>query len=89
MARGNLTQIDIRKLMNRQARLGGSLLRPRPLAFKAAVAEALEARVWPLFNDRRLRPVIDRSFAFGEANAAIDWLDQRRHIGKVILQVGE
>ena len=88
MARGNLTQIDIRKLMNRQARIGGSLLRPRPLAFKAAVAEALEARVWPLFNDRRLRPVIDRSFALGEANAAIDWLDQRRHIGKVILQVG-
>ena len=35
--------------MRRRLVLTGSTLRPRPVAFKAAVAAELEAKVWPLF----------------------------------------
>ena len=87
VARGSETTIDIRKLMNRRARVGGSLLRPRPLSFKREVAEALEARVWPLISAGQIRPVVHRSFELDQANDAIAFLEERRQIGKVILQV--
>lgn len=86
-ARGFETTIDIRKLMYRRARVGGSLLRPRPLAFKRGVAQALEARVWPLISSGRIQPVVDRSFELVQANDAIAFLEERRQVGKVILQI--
>lgn len=86
-ARGFETSIDIRKLMYRQAQIGGSLLRPRPIGYKREVAEELEALAWPLFANGTIRPVIDRRFALADANDAIAYLAERRHIGKVILTV--
>ena len=87
VARGSETTIDIRKLMNRRARVGGSLLRPRSLTFKREVAEALEERVWPLISAGQIRPVVHRSFGLQQANDAIAFLEERRQIGKVILQI--
>ncbi len=86
-ARGFEAKIDIRKLMYRQARVSGSLLRPRPLAFKRAVAEALEARAWPLIARGRFKPVIDRSFTLAAAGEALALLENRQHVGKVILSI--
>ena len=86
-ARGFETAIDIRKLMYRQARVGGSLLRPRPLAYKRAVAEALEARAWPLIAEGKIRPVVDHRFTLDDASDAIAFLKARKQVGKVILQV--
>lgn len=37
------------------------------------------------FADHGVRPVIDRSFGFGDAPAAFDHLRQARHVGKVII----
>ncbi len=87
-ARGFDAKIDIRKLMNRQARVSGSLLRPRPLEFKREVAEALEARAWPLIAAGRFKPVIDRTFPLSAAGEAVALLEKRQHIGKVILSIG-
>lgn len=88
-ARGFVTQIDLRKVMRKQLRVGGSLLRPRPPAFKTAVAAALEARVWPHIRSGRIKPMLDRSFALEDAAQAISCLEERRHIGKIVLAVGE
>ena len=86
-ARGFEAKIDIRKLMNRRARVSGSLLRPRPLGYKRSVAEALEARVWPLIAAGRIKPVIDRSFPLSASGEAIALLENRQHVGKVILSI--
>ena len=88
-ARGFVTRIDLRKVMRKQLRVGGSLLRPRPPAFKAAVAAALEARVWPHVRSGRIKPMLDRSFALEDAAQAIRCLEERRHIGKIALAVAE
>lgn len=32
-----------------------------------------------------LRPVIDRSFSFAEAKAALGYFDARKHFGKVVV----
>ena len=88
-ARGFRSEIDLRQLMRKRLRVGGSLLRPRSDDFKAQVATALEERVWPLVASGRIRPMLDRSFALADAALAIECLEKRQHIGKVALLVGE
>ena len=40
-------QIDAGPVLRRRLTITGSTLRPRPVAFKAAIAEALRRTVWP------------------------------------------
>lgn len=86
-ARGFVTQVDLRKIVRKRLRVGGSLLRPRSDAFKAAVAIALETRVWPHVAAGRIRPMLDSKWPLEEAAAAIRHLETRRHVGKIALQV--
>lgn len=86
-ARGFVTQIDLRKIVRKRLRVGGSLLRPRPDAFKAEVAAALETRIWPHVAAGRIRPMLDRTWPLEEAGAAIRHLETRQHIGKIALRV--
>ena len=43
--------------MRRRLTITGSTLRPRPVAFKAAIAAALRERVWPRIEAGAIRPV--------------------------------
>jgi NADPH:quinone reductase-like Zn-dependent oxidoreductase len=42
--------------------------------------------VMQAFAGHRMRPVIDRSFEFGDAPAAFDHLREARHVGKVVIE---
>ncbi|MEM8662961.1 MAG: NAD(P)H-quinone oxidoreductase [Pseudomonadota bacterium] len=73
-------------LMRKRLLHTGSTLRPRSVAFKAAIAEALRARVWPLIEAGRIAPVMDQSFALKDAAAAHARMEESQHIGKIILK---
>lgn len=88
-ARGFTTQVDLRKIVRKRLTVGGSLLRPRPDAFKARVAEALEDQVWPHVRSGRIKPMLDRTYPLAEAARAIEDLEARRQIGKIALIVSE
>ncbi len=88
-ARGFTTEVDLRKIVRKRLRVGGSLLRPRPDAFKARVAADLEAQVWPYILEGRIRPMLDRTYPLAEAGLAIEDLEARRQIGKIALLVSE
>ena len=36
----------------------------------------------------RIEPVIDRSFSFNEAVAALAYLSQGAHVGKIVVRIG-
>jgi len=84
-ARGFVAELDIRKLMRKRLRVAGSLLRPRPDAFKAQIVSALLERVWPHLRAGRIDPMVDRCFPLDQAAAAIRYVEERRHVGKVVL----
>ncbi|ESZ89032.1 MAG: NAD(P)H quinone oxidoreductase [Blastomonas sp. CACIA14H2] len=86
-ARGFSAELDIRKLMRKRLRVMGSLLRPRPDAFKARVVSELVEHVWPHVCAGRIDPMIDRSFMLADAASAIAHVEGRHHIGKVVLEV--
>ena len=51
------------------------------------MAKAIEAKVWPLIADGKLKPVIDSTYPLSEAAAAHTRIDDPYHIGKIVLVV--
>ena len=88
-ARGFESTVNIRTLMHKQLRLGGSLLRPRSDEYKRRVRDELRERVWPQVEAGKIKPMLDRAFPLAEANDAIAVLESRQQIGKVALIVSE
>jgi NADPH2:quinone reductase len=70
-------------VLRKRLTITGSTLRPRPIAFKAAIAQALRERVWPLLAQGKIKPVIHQVFPASEAAAAHTLMESNRHIGKL------
>jgi putative PIG3 family NAD(P)H quinone oxidoreductase len=85
---GSKVTLDLVPLMIRRQTITGSTLRPQSIAAKAAIARALEERVWPLNEAGTVRPVIDRTFPLAEAADAHRLMESSRHVGKIVLTVG-
>ena len=49
-------------VLRKRLTITGSTLRPRPVAFKAAIAQPLRAKVWPLLASGAIKPVIHSTF---------------------------
>lgn len=83
--RGPTERINFAKLMVKRLVHTGSTLRARDVAFKAAIADALVDKVWPLVEAGAVRPVIDTTFPLAEAAAAHARMEGSGHIGKIVL----
>jgi putative PIG3 family NAD(P)H quinone oxidoreductase len=84
---GAQATVDIAKLMVKRLVHTGSTLRPRTTEFKAGIAAALEAQVWPLLAERRVAPVMDMIFPLTDAWRAHERMEEGEHIGKIVLDV--
>jgi NADPH2:quinone reductase len=83
--RGAKVEINFAQVMQKRARLMGTMLRPRSVAYKAQVIAALRATVWPLLEAGKIKPVVDSTFPLAEAAAAHARMDASQHTGKIIL----
>ena len=77
--------VNFSDLMRRRLTVTGSSLRPRPVAFKTAIAEKLTTRVWPLIESGAIKAVIHQTFPLAEAAAAHRLMESSQHIGKILL----
>ncbi len=80
-------EINVGRLMVKRLTHTGSTLRPRPVPEKAAIARAIEEKVWPLVAAGRIKPVIDSTFPLAQAAAAHARMETSQHIGKIALTV--
>jgi NADPH:quinone reductase len=84
-------EINAGLVLRRRLTISGSTLRPRPIAFKAAIAQALKQKVWPLLASGAVKPVIHSVFdAVGDAGGsgaakAHTLMESNQHIGKIVL----
>jgi NADPH2:quinone reductase len=85
---GAKATLDMSAVLRRRLTVTGSTLRPRPVAFKAAIARRLRAVVWPLIESGRIDPMLFRTFALADAAAAHALMESSQHIGKIVLAVG-
>jgi NADPH2:quinone reductase len=72
-------------VLRKRLSITGSTLRPRPIAFKTAIAQSLRAKVWPLLENGAIKPVIFKTFPADAAAQAHALMESNQHIGKIIL----
>jgi NADPH:quinone reductase len=72
-------------LLRRRLHITGSTLRPRSIAFKAAIAANLKQHVWPLLEKGVVKPIIFKTFDASDAAAAHTLMESNLHIGKLVL----
>lgn len=82
---GAKAELDLSQVLRRRLHITGSTLRPRPVAFKAEIARALRARVWPLLESGVIRPVVHQTFPLAQAADAHRLMESSQHIGKIVL----
>ena len=82
---GVKSEINAGLVLRRRLTVTGSTLRQRPVAFKAAIAQSLLQRVWPLLEKGTVKPVIHSSFPAADAAAAHTLMEAGRHVGKIVL----
>ncbi len=82
---GVKAQVDAGLVLRKRLTLTGSTLRPRPVAFKAAIAAALRDKVWPLLAARRVQPVVQEVFPAAHASRAHAAMEEGHHVGKLML----
>jgi NADPH2:quinone reductase len=83
--RGKDGTIDLNLITHKRLTITGSALRARDTAFKSAIAQNLEKTIWPLLASGLIKPVIYKTFPFGEAADAHRLMESSEHIGKIVL----
>lgn len=82
---GTKSEFNAGLVLRRRITITGSTLRPRPVAFKAAIAQALAKNVWPLIEAGKISPVIHSTFPAAEAAKAHALMESNQHVGKIVL----
>ncbi|MBI1889103.1 MAG: NAD(P)H-quinone oxidoreductase [Burkholderiales bacterium] len=80
-------EIDLGQVLLRRLTITGSTLRPRSVAFKAAIAANLRSKVWPLLEAGKIKPVIHKVFPLEQAGQAHALMESSTHIGKIVLSL--
>ena len=84
---GARANVDMGQVLRRRLHITGSTLRPRPVEFKAAIAQQLREHAWPLFAQGKIKPVIHQVFPMEQAAEAHALMESSTHVGKIVLQV--
>jgi len=84
---GSTAELDLAKLMSKRAAVLGTLLRPRPVAEKAAIVASVREHVWPLVARGTVRPVIHARWPLAEVAEAHRTMEASTHVGKLLLTV--
>ena len=82
---GIKAEVNAGLVLRKRLTVTGSTLRPRSLAFKTAIAQALEEKIWPLLASGMIKPVVHSTFAAADAAQAHTLMESNQHVGKIVL----
>ena len=84
---GSKGEADLMPVMLKRLTITGSTMRPRTLAEKTAIRDALVANIWPALARGELLPHVFARFPLAHAADAHLLMESSRHIGKIVLEV--
>lgn len=82
---GREAMLDLAKLMVKRQSIIGSVLRPRPIAEKAAIIAEFKQAVMPLLASGQIKPLIHAIYPVEQAAAAHRTMEASGHFGKMVL----
>lgn len=83
---GVKSDFDAGLVLRRRLSVTGSTLRPRSVEFKAGIARALRAHVWPLLEAGRIKPIVYKVYPAAQAAQAHALMESGEHVGKIVLR---
>ncbi len=84
-ALGSKVEVNLMPVMLKRLTYTGSTLRSRPDAYKTKVAKELWDKVWPLFAEGTLKPVVNSTLPLDQAPEAHALMERAGHAGKIVL----
>ncbi|HMQ49565.1 MAG TPA: NAD(P)H-quinone oxidoreductase [Saprospiraceae bacterium] len=80
-------RLNLAPIVLKRQQIIGSTLRSRSLDYKIRLSQALYAYAWPLLEQGKLRPVIDRVFDWQKATEAHRFMAANQNQGKLVMKV--
>jgi len=84
---GIKAELNLALMMVKRQQIIGSVLRPRPVAEKAAIVAELTNSVLPLLAERKLVPLIYKVYGLEDVAQAHRDMEASVHFGKIVLAV--
>jgi len=84
---GSTAEVNFGKVMMNRLSISGSTLRPQSLNEKAQITSDVERIVWPMFENKTVRPHIHCTFPLNQATQAHQLMESSSHIGKILLTI--
>jgi NADPH:quinone reductase-like Zn-dependent oxidoreductase len=84
---GSRGEMDLGPVLRKSLRVSGTTLRGKSLEEKQRFIRAFGDFALPRFQDKRLRPVVDRAFPLAEAGSAHAYMAANRNAGKIVLEI--
>ncbi|GAA3319029.1 NAD(P)H-quinone oxidoreductase [Arthrobacter ramosus] len=78
-------ELNLGQLVSKRAAIIGTALRPRPVAEKGVIMNAVRESVWPMLADGRIKPFVAKSFPLEQVREAHEYFDSGEHMGKILL----
>src|SRR5690606_10540913 len=82
---GRRAESNLGALLARRGVISATTLRSRSPADKARIVRGVRAQVWPLVEQGRIRPVVDRRLPMTQAAEAHRLMESSEHVGKILL----
>ncbi len=86
--RGSKVTLNFMRVMLKRLTHTGSTLRARDTTFKAAIADQLREKVWPLIEAGKFKVIVDSTYPLADVVEAHRRMETNAHVGKIILTVG-
>ena len=88
MLEGNVVEsVKLSGFFMKNLRWVAATLRSRTAAEKTAMVEMAREQVWPAIAAGRIKPVVDSVFPLKDAENALKKMQERLHMGKILLEV--
>ena len=84
---GSTVPVNVYALMGRRVTWTGTMLRARPIEEKIAVTRRFAAEMLPLFDDGKLKTIIDSRFPFDKIADAHRHMAANANAGKILVDV--
>ncbi|HET9492361.1 MAG TPA: zinc-binding dehydrogenase [Methylomirabilota bacterium] len=78
--------LDIEALHSKRLTLFGVSNRHRTAAQRAETIRGFTRDLLPYFEDGRIRPLVDKTFAFPELPAAVQFMESDNQVGKIVVR---
>jgi putative PIG3 family NAD(P)H quinone oxidoreductase len=84
---GFKAEVNFAPLLIKRITMTGSTLRAQTFAQKAVMVEELMARIFPLLDSGRIKPLIDSIYPLEQVEQAHGHMQSGQHMGKIILKI--